>query len=750
MAIADLRFSVKIYLACLAALIAPIFLGLIVVGLLFIHYNKEVPPLEDLRSISPTLSTQVLDKDGVAFGEFFVERRNWVPLDSIPLSLQHAVLAIEDRKFYDHWGMNLYRTMGAAINTVVKRRRQGGSTLTQQLAKNVFLTSQRALSRKIKEAITAVKLERYYTKRQLLTFYLNEIYLGGGAYGMQAAAKIYFGKDVWKLDLAETATLAGMIQSPEKYRPDRHSEIAQRRRNTVLKAMAEENYITEEKAQEASALPVKAIKNRKANSDGAYFLEVVRQHIEKEWGEDALYHKGLVVHLPVDRKIQMAADSAVAKWIWEVQRLVNRRVVNKLKLGKKYGMRDSIASVKLDSLFRLYLNELGRKTWKDSVELADTLEYYPVQAAVVLIENKTGQVRTLVGGKNFDNSKFNRAVQAQRQAGSTFKPFVYGAAIEKGALPSDIMLDDTVAIDDGTGNLWTPHNYDNTYDGPVTLRRALMLSKNMPAVQTGIRYGIDGVIDLARRAGIRSPLPKVYSLSLGSADVNLLEMTSAYSSFANLGMRYEPRMWDSITSQDGALLERSNPKSSKVMDSASAYVINDMMRDVVRHGTAFAVAASGFNFPTGGKTGTTNDYTDAWYIGYTPIYTCGVWMGFDQKKKLGSGFTGAKVAVPIWIDVMKAAHRGRPVVDWPRPSRVVSFTACSKPKADGTCAEQRMEFGVAGNPNLDQASSMDSATRTRLMKAIPGFGASTTPVTAPSAKIDSNANAPVRKGPSLF
>ncbi|MEK7393232.1 MAG: penicillin-binding transpeptidase domain-containing protein, partial [Fibrobacterota bacterium] len=291
---------------------------------------------------------------------------------------------------------------------------------------------------------------------------------------------------------------------------------------------------------------------------------------------------------------------------------------------------------------------------------------------------------------------------------------------------------------------------------------ALMLSKNMPAVQTGIRYGFDAVIDLARRACISSPLPKVYSLSLGSADVNLMEMTSAYSSFANLGMRYEPRMWDSITSQDGALLERSNPKSSKVMDSASAYVINDMMRDVVRHGTAFGVAASGFNFPSGGKTGTTNDYTDAWYIGYTPIYTCGVWMGFDQKKKLGSGFTGAKVAVPIWIDVMKAAHRGRPVVDWPRPSRVVSFTACAKPKADGTCGEQRMEFGVAGNPNLDQAS-MDSATRARLMKAIPGFGASTTPVTAPGAtvpagafgakpgaKVDSNANAPVRKGPSLF
>lgn len=743
MAIADLRFSVRLFSLCLAALTAPLLLGVLVVGLLFLHYNKEVPPLDDLRSISPTLSTQVLDKDGMPFGEFFVERRNWVPLDSIPLQLQQAVLAIEDRKYYQHWGMNLRRTAGAALNSL-RGRRQGGSTLTQQLAKNVFLTSQRALSRKIKEAITAVKLERYYTKRQLLTFYLNEIYLGSGAYGMQAASRVYFGKDVWKLDLVESATLAGMIQSPEKYRPDRHKDAAQRRRNIVLRAMEANGFISNQQVQDASTMPVKALRSVKANSNGAYFLEVVRQHIEKEWGEDALYHKGLVVHLPVDRKMQLAADSAVAKWTWDVQKMVNRRVVNKLKLGKRYGIKDSLAAIKLDSLFGLYLNDIGRTTWKDSVELADTLEYYPVQAAVIVIENKTGQIRCLVGGKSFDNSKFNRAVQAQRQAGSTFKPFVYGSAIEQGALPSDIVLDDTVAIDDGTGKLWTPHNYDNKYDGPVTLRRSLMLSKNMPAIQTGIRYGIDGVIDLARRAGIRSPLPKVYSLSLGSADVNLMELTSAYSSFANLGMRYEPRMWDSITSQDGALLERSTPKSSKVMDSANAYVLLDMLRDVNRRGTGFDITRSGFAFPSGGKTGTTNDYTDAWYIGFTQLYTCGVWMGFDQKKKLGSGFTGAKVAVPIWIDVMKAAHRGKQPMEWPRPSRVVSFTACSKPNADGTCAEQRMEFGVAGNPGLSQ-TGMDSATRARAQR----YTTPPAPVTTPG-RHDSASNTPVRKGPSLF
>jgi penicillin-binding protein 1A len=754
MAFAHLRFSPRLYLACLAAILVPVVLVVALGVALFWGFSKDVPPLEDLKTIAPTLSTQVLDKDGVPFGEFFVERRNWVPLDSIPQPLQQAVLSIEDRRFYQHWGMNLWRTMGAAVNTVIRRHRQGGSTLTQQLAKNVFLTQQKKISRKIKEAITAVMLERYYTKRQLLTFYLNEIYLGDGAYGMQAAARVYFGKDVWKLNLVECATLAGMIQSPERYRPDRNKELVQHRRNQVLHAMVDEGYITRVQSDEACALPVKAIPSRRANSDGAYFLEAVRQHIEKEWGEEALYHKGLVVHLPVDRRIQLAADTAVWHWTWDVQKQVNRRIEGKLKFAKRFGVTDSVATVKFDSLFGVYLKQSGKTTWKDSAEEADRLEYYTVQAAVVLIENKTGQIRALVGGKSFDNSKFNRAIQAERQAGSTFKPFVYGNAIEKGALPSDIVLDDTVAIDDGSGTIWTPHNYDNTYEGYVTLRHALMLSKNMPAIQTGIRYGIDGVIDLARRAGIRSPLPKVFSLALGAADVNLLEMTSAYSSFANLGVRYEPRLWDSINTQDGNLMERTSPKSSRVMDSANAYVLVDMMRDVIRHGTGYGVIGSGFTFPSAGKTGTTNDYTDAWFIGYTPIYTCGIWMGFDQKKKLGPGFTGAKVALPIWVDVMKVAHKGISPVEWPRPSRVVSFTACAKPKPDGTCAEQRMEFTVAGNPNLD-AKSVDSTYKAKVVlppppqkpTAAPAHGTGTP---APAAPTKADSSGPVRRGPTLF
>ena len=736
-------FSARLLLKCTLVLGVPSLVGVLGIFALFWHYASQVPPLEDLRSITPTLSTEVFDKDGKPFGEFFVERRNWVSLDSIPKDLQNAVISIEDRRFHEHWGMNLWRTAGAAVN-MLRGRRQGGSTITQQLAKNVFLTQQKTFARKIREAITAVKLERYYTKEQLLTYYLNEIYLGGGAYGMQAAARIYFGKDVWRLDLAECATLAGLIQLPETYRPDRKPKLAEKRRNRVLTAMAEEGYISWPVREETAALPVKARPWKRANADGAYYLEIVRHHIEKTYGEEALYHGGLAVHLPVDRRIQMAADSAVERWTWDVQKAVNRRMVYKLKLGKRYDMPDSVAAVRFDSLFSLYLKETGRKTWKDSAEFADSIEYYAVQAAVIVIENSTGAVRALVGGRSFDDSKFNRAIQASRQAGSTFKPFVYASAIEQGALPSDIMLDDSLALDDGTGKIWSPHNYDNKYDGPVTLRRALMLSKNMPAVQVAIRYGIRNVIDLARRAGVKSPLPAVYSLALGSADVTLLEMTSGYSSFANLGLRREPIFWDSISTRDGTALERAASKSHRVMDSASAYVSVDMLRDVIRHGTGFPATRAGFTFPAGGKTGTTNDYTDAWFIGFTPLYTCGVWMGFDQKKKLGSGFTGGQVALPIWIDVMKEAHRGIKPVEWPRPSKVVTFTACAKPRADGSCAQERMEFGVEGNPAVGSPASSAAAAPA----AAPAVGA--TPA-APSAPAPANEpSAPARSRPSLF
>ena len=720
------------------------------------HYTSEIPSLEDLRTISPTLSTRILDKDEKPFGEFFVERRNWCPLDSIPPVMRQAVLSIEDRKFYHHWGINLTRVGGAILANVRRFKSQGASTLTQQLARNVFLDQKKNFGRKVKEAITAVMLERYYTKDQLLEFYLNQVYLGASAYGVQAASQVYFGKNVWELRTEEAALLAGLIQRPESYRPDKKIDAAKRRRNVVLKAMAEEKYITRDQYTEMASLPVKVVPFRRANTDGAYFLEAVRQHIEKTRGEDALYHAGLTVHTTVDRNIQMAADRAVAAQARKLQVRVNRRASGFAKMGKMFSVSDSVIGLNMDEYFSRYLKKIGARTDADSVRIADSIGYNTVQAAAIVIDNATGAVRALTGGRNFEESKFNRAMQSMRQAGSTFKPFVYGFAVEQGAIGSDVMLDDTVAIDDGAGRIWTPHNYDNKYEGPMTLRKALALSKNMPTIQVEMKYGAKGVVEFAHRFGIKSDLPAVYALALGSADVTLWDMTSAYTVFANLGNKKTPHMIDSVVSRQETTLERFRPKSVQVMDSSYAYLALDLLRDVVRRGTGSEIQSSGFKWPSGGKTGTTNDYTDAWYIGFTQQYTCGIWVGFDQKKKLGPGYTGAMIALPVWLEIMKVAQAPQKVVEWPRPSGVQTIQACGKPRRDGSCEEMRTEFVVKGSAaalrgGIDSSHISAPAPAPTPSKPAP---APAKPVAAakpePKHSEPKTAPAPDRKKPSLF
>ena len=721
------------------------------------HYTSEIPSLEDLRTISPTLSTRILDKDEKPFGEFFVERRNWCPLDSIPPVMRQAVLSIEDRKFYHHWGINLKRLGGAVLaNMRSFRKSQGASTLTQQLARNVFLDQKKNYARKVKEAITAVMLERYYTKDQLLEFYLNQVYLGASAYGVQAASQVYFGKNVWELRTEEAALLAGLIQRPESYRPDKKIDAAKRRRNVVLKAMAEEKYITRDQYTEMASLPVKVVPFRRANTDGAYFLEAVRQHIEKTRGEDALYHAGLTVHTTVDRNIQVAADRAVAAQARKLQVRVNRRASGFAKMGKMFSVSDSVIGLNMDEYFSRYLKKIGARTDADSVRIADSIGYNTVQAAAIVIDNATGAVRALTGGRNFEESKFNRAMQSMRQAGSTFKPFVYGFAVEQGAIGSDVMLDDTVAIDDGAGRIWTPHNYDNKYEGPMTLRKALALSKNMPTIQVEMKYGAKGVVEFAHRFGIKSDLPAVYALALGSADVTLWDMTSAYTVFANLGNKKTPHMIDSVVSRQETTLERFRPKSVQVMDSSYAYLALDLLRDVVRRGTGSEIQSSGFKWPSGGKMGTTNDYTDAWYIGFTQQYTCGIWVGFDQKKKLGPGYTGAMIALPVWLEIMKVAQAPQKVVEWPRPSGVQTIQACGKPRRDGSCEEMRTEFVVKGSAaalrgGIDSSHISAPAPAPTPSKPAP---APAKPVAAakpePKHSEPKTAPAPDRKKPSLF
>jgi len=414
-------------------------------------------------------------------------------------------------------------------------------------------------------------------------------------------------------------------------------------------------------------------------------------------------------------------------------------------------------AIHMDSLFSLYLKRIGISKPEDSARVADSIGYNTVQASAIVIDNATGAVRALTGGRNFEESKFNRAMQSMRQAGSTFKPFVYGYAVEQGAIGSDVMLDDTVAIDDGAGRIWTPHNYDNKYEGPMTLRKALALSKNMPTIQVEMKYGAKGVVEFAHRFGIKSDLPAVYALALGSADVTLWEMTSAYSVFANLGNKKTPHMIDSVVSRQETTLERFRPKNVQVMDSNYAYVSLDLLREVVRRGTGFEITSSGFKWPAGGKTGTTNDYTDAWYIGFTTQYTCGIWIGFDQKKKLGPGYTGAMIALPVWLEVMKVAQAPQKVVEWQRPSGVQTIQACGKPRRDGSCEEMRTEFVVKGSAAAQRAGS-DSV---HAAAATPAPTVPAKPATAPAKPIAAakpepkhsepkTAPAPDRKKPSLF
>ncbi len=728
-------FSGKLYGRMVAWLAVASLIALLFVGLTVWHYSRQIPSLEDLRSISPILSTRILDKDGQPFGEFYVERRTWCPIDSIPPVMQQAVVAIEDRKFHQHWGINMWRIGGAVFANLHHFKSQGASTITQQLARNVFLDQKKNIARKIKEAITAVLLERYYTKDQILEFYLNQVYLGASAYGVEAASQVYFGKNVWELRPEEAALLAGIIQRPESLRPDKNPDAAKRRRNMVLKAMSEEKYITDDQYRELAATPVVTLPYHRANTEGAYFLEAVRQHIEKTWGEDALYHSGLTAYTTVDRDIQIAADRAVTAQAMKLQFQVNRRVALGTRMTKMFHMSDSLVALHMDSLFSIYLKNRGVTSPEDSAKVADQVGYYTVQASAIVIDNATGAVRALTGGRDFDESKFNRALQAMRQAGSTFKPFIYGSAIEQGALPSDIVLDDTIAIDDGTGRIWTPHNYDNRYSGPITLRRAMAFSKNLPAIQVGMKYGVKNAVDYAHRLGISSSLPAVYALALGSADVTLWDMTSAYSVFANEGIKHPAFMLDSIVNRQDAVLERNAPKAIQVVDSGYAYLTLDMMRDVVRYGTAAAVGSYGFRWPAGGKTGTTNDYTDAWYIGFTRQYTCGVWIGFDQKKKLGPGWTGAVIAIPVWSEIMKVAQRSQPVVDWPRPSVLQTMSSCGKMNDDGTCSNSLSEYVVRGSKAWNRlggdslARSRENASEEPEEKATPSK-----PATKPAAK----------------
>ena len=611
--------------------------------------GRDLPTPDQLTTIQAPVKTLVFDVKGRVLHEFFKENRSPVPLKQIPRNLVNATLSTEDRSFYQHWGVDLWGVGRAMVTNVLKMRRaEGGSTITQQLARNLFLTHERTLERKLKEIALAVEIERNYSKDQILEMYFNQIYFGEGAYGVDAAAKTFFNKPVQELTLSECALLAGLPANPSVYSPRRRPEASKARRAKVLRNMLVTKAISQVEFDRALGEPLGVTAVRYSNDRAPYFIEMVRLHLDERYGSNAVYEGGLRVYTTLDLDLQQLADRALEKQIQSLE-----------------------GEMKLKNSRANYVPPAG-----DSARAGQRTPY--LQGAIVAIDSRNGGIRAMVGGRDWNQSNFNRATQARRQAGSAFKPFVYTAAIDNGFHPTDIIVDEPVSFPGGDGKLYQPSNYDRTFRGPVTLRYALQQSINIPAIKLLRKVGTSLVASYARRMGIKSPIGQNLSMALGSSEVTLLELTSAYGVFANRGIRTEPLYVLKVEDRSGNVLEKNNPRPVEVLSEESAAVMTSMLQSVMDHGTGFPARARGFTLPAAGKTGTMDDYMDAWFVGYVPGLVCGVWVGYDQKKSIGPGMTGAHAALPAWTDFMIGATRGRPVEDFPSPVGTLSRMVCAE------------------------------------------------------------------------
>jgi penicillin-binding protein 1A len=548
----------------------------------YVFWPTDLPPVKALEEYTPSVGSRVYAADDEFLTEFQAEKRIFVPLQQIPPALRNAIIAVEDARFYSHFGVDVRGILRAAYaNFRHGRVVEGGSTITQQLAKVLFLTPDRSFSRKMKEALLAFELEKRYSKDRLLELYLNQVYMGHGAYGVEAAARMYFGKSVGDLALPEMALLAALPRSPGNYSPFERPELAQRRRAIVVGRLLEQGYIGEAEAKSANRSPLGLITPERRRGSGRYFLEYLQQSLEAKYGSDVLYKSGLAVYTTLEPALQRTAEQALREGL---QALVARQAARPGAKGQ-------------------------------GAPPPPTPE-----GAVVVIETATGYVKALVGGADFARTEFNRALYAHRQPGSAFKPFVYLAALEAGRAPTE-ELDDSPIRYVSAGKVWAPENYDGKFRGPVTMAQALAESINVPTIRLLEQLGVNPVIDAARRSGIQSPLPPDLTLALGSGDVTLLELTAAYGTFANQGVRMEPLMVRYVTDAQGRLVEENVPQGREAIDPAVANGLTQMLRGVVEHGTG--VAARVLERPVAGKTGTTNDFSNAWFVGYTPSIVAG-------------------------------------------------------------------------------------------------------------------------------
>ncbi|MBN2372831.1 PBP1A family penicillin-binding protein [bacterium] len=614
-----ITFVILIYIAfAFGGIIAGIFLS-ILGGL------PEVKKLEDYR---PFMATTVYDRDGRKITQWYVERRSPVPLDEIPEGLKQAVVAVEDKTFFEHGGLDWRGIIRAALaNIKTGRIVQGGSTITQQLSKVLFLTPEKSFNRKAKEALLSIQIERVYNKKEILNIYLNQIYYGSGAYGVQSAAQTFFGKDVSELNLPECALIAGLPKAPHLYSPFFHPEQAIKRRSHVLFRMMEEGVITPEEFKETVKSPLGVIAKKEDLCPAPYFIEKIRLSLEEKLGPNLVYNGGLHVYTTLDLNAQQIAEEAVAKGIEDIE-----------KRRKERGL--------------------------------STPEDIAIQAALIGIDPQNGGVICQIGGRDFHLSKFNRATQAKRQPGSAFKPIVYAAAIQNGFTPSDIIIDSPVIYNiPGTGRPWKPENFGKKFYGPTTLRRALEQSINVATVKLTDKIGVTTAINYARLLGITSPLKPYLSLALGAFEVSLEELTFAYIPLANMGIKVSPAYIRYVTDYKGEMIYRNTPEFTQVIDPATAYIMTCILQGAVENGTGRAARDAGAI--VAGKTGTTNDFTDAWFIGYSPHIVAGVWAGFDQKISIGPNETGSRAACPIWTYFMKGYLSDKPVKGFKKPDDVL-------------------------------------------------------------------------------
>lgn len=698
----------------------------------YLAIAKGIPSIAELKQYKPTSGTKIYADDDTLIGELKVEKGIFVPLNKMPQHLIDAVLAIEDSRFWKHKGIDYIAIARALLKDIIHvELKEGASTITQQLAKVVFLTPEKTLKRKIREASLAMKIEKNLDKKEILELYLNKVYFGHGAYGVEMASRVYFGKSVRDITLPEAAMVAALIKAPSTYSPYNNLTKAKERQETVLLRMEEEGYIKKSEREKVAKQPLYLSSLRRGLEANNYFIEYVRKYIEEKYGEDTVYKGGLKVYTTLDRRMQIAAQKALQEGLRELDKRrgwrgtiehkdidvekemgskdVNNPIItggDEIASGLVLRVSEKDAVIKTRGIIgKLSINDaqwastaIDPKTKKTNtikgfnltkilrpgdvvkVKVKDVkgrnvylaLEQEPeVEGAVVAVEQSTGFIRTIVGGYDYTKSEFNRAIHARRQPGSAFKPIIYASAMDNGFTPASIINDEPVTYKGGPKGDWSPENYDHKHYGPTRLRDALAYSRNVVTVKLVDAIGVDKVIEFSRNIGLEGDMPRNLSIALGSISVTPLELAMGYSVFANDGVKMKPIAVKYITDSKGRILESNEPEGEQAISQQTAFLITSMLQDVINYGTGWRIKALGR--PAAGKTGTTNDYRDAWFVGYTTDMTACVWVGFDDMKPLGPQETGARAASPAWLNFMRSVSSGENSLNFSVPEGIVQY-----------------------------------------------------------------------------